>query len=68
LRDNPFEELEDGVEWRWSAAVAMRRRMAAIPRNRKKRVVIAVIIMVLRIKERSFWFGFGGATPPCVRW
>jgi hypothetical protein len=46
----------------------MRRRMAAIPRNRKKRVVIAVIIMVLRIKERSFWFGFGGVAPPCVRW
>lgn len=69
LEDSPFEELEDGEEWRWSAAVAIRRRMAATPRNRKKKVVIRVIIMALRIKDRNFWFGFGtGGAPPCVPW
>jgi hypothetical protein len=67
LRGNAFGELEDVVEWRWSAEVAKTRRMAATPRNRKKKMVIAVIIMAFRIKERNSWFGFGGA-PPCVRW
>lgn len=48
--------------------MARRRTMAATPRNTKKKVVITVIMMALRIKERTFWFGFGGAPPPCGWW
>uniref|UniRef100_A0A2P2Q4N7 Uncharacterized protein n=1 Tax=Rhizophora mucronata TaxID=61149 RepID=A0A2P2Q4N7_RHIMU len=54
LIENSLEEELEGVEWRWRAAVARRRRMEATPRIRKKRVVTKTIIMAFRIKDKNF--------------